>query len=222
MAGRIAYTGNIVRDGLVLLLDAAKKDSYPGSGTVWNDISGNGNNGTLTNGPLFNSDNNGNILFDGTNDYIPISTFNFPFESSAGTLSGWAKTNTITGSYRWIVSYGNAASGQSRFIGINGSTYFFGGYANDITALGVPLSTWFNMVGVYNGTQAMLYVNGVLVSGPTAKSWNTVSNTAQLGRQTNALEYWNGNISNVQIYNRALSVAEVSQNFNALRGRYGI
>lgn len=68
------YTGpNIVRNGLVLCLDAASLRSYPGSGTTWNDLSGNNNNGTLTNGPTFNSENGGSIVFDGTNDYAPIT-----------------------------------------------------------------------------------------------------------------------------------------------------
>ena len=62
MAGRIAYYGGIVKDGLILDLDAAKRDSYPSSGTVWNDISGFQNNGTLINGPTFNSSNSGNIV----------------------------------------------------------------------------------------------------------------------------------------------------------------
>jgi hypothetical protein len=70
MAGRIAYYGVIVSNCLVLSLDAAKRDSYPGTGTTWNDISGNRNNGTLTNGPTFNSGNGGSIVFDGTNDYV--------------------------------------------------------------------------------------------------------------------------------------------------------
>ena len=69
MAGRIAYYGGIVTDGLVLHLDAAKRDSYPGSGTVWRDLSGNGNNGTLVNGPTFDRDSgNGSLVFDGVND----------------------------------------------------------------------------------------------------------------------------------------------------------
>ena len=61
MAGRIAYYGGIVTNGLVLDLDAAKKDSYPGTGTSWRNIAGNSNNGTLTNGPTFNSNNGGSI-----------------------------------------------------------------------------------------------------------------------------------------------------------------
>jgi len=189
---------------------------------TWADLSGSGNTATLVNGPTYNSANGGSIVFDGSNDYVPIGTSQFPFGSSAGTLSGWARTNTISAGFGWIVSYGNPGSGQSRFLGILNSTYYFGGFGDDITASGVPLNTWFNMVGVYNGTNASMYINGLLVSGPTAKSWNTVANTAQLGRQTFAGEYWNGNISNVSVYNRALSAAEVAQNYNSNRFRYGL
>ena len=78
------------------------------------------------------------------------------------------------------------------------------------------------MVGVYDGTNASMYINGVLVSGPTAKAWNTVANNAQVGRQTNGSEYWNGNIAQVSIYNKALTAAEVLQNYLALKGRFGL
>jgi hypothetical protein len=218
----ITYNPRIVTDGLVLALDAANTKSYPGTGTTWTDLSGRGNTGTLTLGPTYSSANGGSLSFNGSTQYAPIGTSAFPFGSSAGTLSCWAKTNTISGSFSWIVSYGTPGAGQSRFLGINASTYYFGGYGDDITASGVPANTWINMVGVYDGTNASMYVNGSLVSGPTAKTWNTVANNSQIGRQVNSTEYWNGNIAQVSIYNRALSAAEVSQNFNALRGRYGI
>jgi len=220
--GSTSISGGVVTDGLVLALDAGVSRSYPGSGTSWTDLSGNGNTGTLTNGPTYNSSNGGSIVFDGVDDYSPIGTSGFPFGSSAGTLSGWARTNTISGSYSWIVSYGKGSPRQSRFIGINGAIYLFGGYGNDINASGVPLNTWFNMVGVYDGTNASMYINGTLVSGPTARSWDTVANNAQIGRQTNGGEYWNGNIAQVSIYNRALTASEIQQNYNALRGRFGI
>ena len=74
MAGRISYYGNIVKDGLVLDMDAAKRDSYPGTGTAWNDISGFQYNGTLTNGPTFNSSNGGSIVFDGVDDRVSRTT----------------------------------------------------------------------------------------------------------------------------------------------------
>ena len=220
----------IVTNGLVLNLDAGQQNSYRGyflstSGTTWADLSGNANNGTLTNmevpaGGDYSTDNGGSLSFDGVNEYAPIGTSQFPFGASPGTLSCWVKTNTISGGFSWIVSYGSANAGQSRFLGINGSTYYFGGYSSDITVSGVPLNSWFNMVGVYNGTSASMYINGVLVSGPTALSWNTVASSAQIGRQTNGGEYWNGNISQVSIYNRALSDTEIRQNYDALKGRF--
>ena len=61
---------DIVENGLVLHLDAADTNSYPGSGTLWTDLSGNGNNGTLTNGPAYSSNNKGYFSFDGTDDYV--------------------------------------------------------------------------------------------------------------------------------------------------------
>ena len=213
----------IVRDGLVLDLDAGISASYSGSGTTWTNLSASGNNETLTNGPTYSSANGGVIVFDGGDDYAPIGTSGFPFGSSAGTLSGWANaTSAAAGNAYWIISYGSAAANQSRFIGIYNQTYYFGGYSNDITAVGFQTNTWFNMVGVYDGTNASMYINGVLVSGPTAKTWNTVASTAQIGRQTNGGEYWNGRVSNTQIYNRALTAAEISQNYNALKHRFGL
>jgi hypothetical protein len=218
----VSYNPKIVSEGLVLCLDAGNTKSYPGSGATWTDLSKNSNTGTLTNGPTYNSSNGGSIVFDGTNDYAPIGTTGFPIGASAGTLCGWARTDTITGSYRWIISYGSSSTGQARIIGINNSTYVFGGYGDDITAAGVPLNTWFNVVGVYNGTTASMYLNGILVSGPTAKTWNATTSSSQIGRQVNGNEYWDGNISQVMIYNKALSTTEIQQNFNALRGRFGL
>jgi hypothetical protein len=92
------YSPKIVTDGLVLCLDAANSRSYPGSGTTWFDLSGNGNNGTLANGPTFNANNNGSIVFDGTNDYVEITNRNTNLEfqpSQAFTVSTWFKTTTI-------------------------------------------------------------------------------------------------------------------------------
>jgi hypothetical protein len=189
---------------------------------TWKDLSGNGNDGILVNGPTYGSENNGSMVFNGVSNYANIGTTGLPYGSAAGTLCAWAKTNSISGGYSFILSYGTSNNSQSRFLGILNSSYLFGSYGNDISSANVPLNTWFYLVGVYNGTTASMYVNGNLVSGPTTLTWNTVANTAQVGRQTNGIEYWNGNISNAAIYNRALSTAEVQQNFAALRGRYGI
>jgi len=211
--------GLINEPGLVLRLDAADSRSYPGSGTTWYDLSPNGNNATLLNSVSFDGDS---FDFDGSNDYATIGTSGFPFGSSPGTLSVWARTYSTTATWKTIVSYGNPANGQTRFLGINGTTYYFGAGNSDITASGVVQNAWFNMVGVYDGTNASMYINGTLVSGPTARSWNTVANNAQLGRQTDGARYWDGNIAIVSIYDRVVSSSQIQERFNLLRGRYGI
>jgi hypothetical protein len=214
--------GKIVTSGLVLALDAADKNSYPGSGTTWTDLSGNNNSGSLVNGPTYSSANGGSVVFNGSTQYAPIGTTGFPFGTSPGTLSGWANTNTTSGLH-WIVSYGTGDTAQSRFLGIINSVYYFGGYNGvDITYNAVVSNVWFNMVGIYDGTNASMYINGVLVVGPTARSWNTVAGNAQIGRQTNNTEYWSGNIGQISIYNRVLSASEILQNYNAQKSRFGL
>lgn len=212
----------VVLDGLVMHLDAGNPASYPGTGTTWTDLSGHGNNATLTNGPTFDSGNGGSIVFDGVNDYAPTSTNNFPLSYFPGTLSGWAKATSLSGVTSWIFAYGTAAQYQSRFIGRLGSTFYAGGYNDDITYSSVPLDTWFNITVTWDGTYASMYVNGSLVAGPTAKSWNTVSNVSYVGAQTGGAEFWVGNIAQVLVYNRSLSAGEVLQNYNAHKSRYGL
>jgi len=82
-----SYSPKIATDGLVLCLDAANNRSYPGSGTAWTDLSRGGNNGALTNGPTFNSANGGSIVFDGTNDYVQVTS---PFGDIDWSLRAWS------------------------------------------------------------------------------------------------------------------------------------
>ena len=99
---------DINENGLVLHLDAANNKSYPGSGTTWTDLSGNDNNGTLTNGPTFNASNMGSIALDGTNDYIYRSSLS-NFNSSTYTVLLWAKFNSMS-TYGILFSLGRSAS----------------------------------------------------------------------------------------------------------------
>ena len=91
------YRGpNIVKDGLVLHLDAANYKSYPGSGTTWSDLSGNGNNGTLTNGPTFDSGNRGSIVFDGSNDFVYLSNpSSLAFGTGDFSIEIWCNPDSI-------------------------------------------------------------------------------------------------------------------------------
>jgi hypothetical protein len=214
---------NIVTSGLVMHLDAGKPASYPGSGTTWTDLTGNGNDATLSNGPTYDSANGGRIIFDGSNDWGPLlsARTGFSFGSSPGSVSGWGKTASTSG-IQWIFSYGNPANGQARFVGIVNNTYYAGGYNDDLTASGVVADTWFNICETYDGTYARLYINGSLVTGPTAKSWNTIDSYANVGAQAGGSDYWYGSIAQVLVYNTALSDSEVLQNFNALKARFGL
>ena len=224
MAGRIAYYGNIVKDGLVLLLDAAKKDSYPGSGTLWSDVSGNNLSGTLTNGPTFNSSNGGSIVFDGINDYVSVGTIPSINNSTSLTLCYWLKKSAVdkdmiigsqvTSSTNgvWLQWY---SDGVVYFSPRNGST----------TTMSYSLtydSNWKYLCGTFNNSLGVIYVNGLSVAtsgGLPSFLSSTAGNDFRVGDVRN-LFFSNGNISLVQIYNRALSATEVLQNYNATKNRY--
>ena len=239
MGSRISYYGGIVTQGLVLDLDAAKRDSYAGIGTAWNDISGNINNGVLTNGPTFNSANGGSIVFDGSNDYTNIIN-QLQFE----------RTNSFSLCI-WI--YPTSVSNHQLFNNetIQTSPTPYRGYRMDITTdnkIGFSLrntvttnqahittintltaNNWYNIVATYNGssnTSGMnIYINGVNQSVTTVVNNLTatiISNeTTWIGlRRPTTTGPFVGRISQASIYNRALSASEVLQNYNATKGRY--
>jgi len=215
----VGYNPSIVSDGLVFFLDAANKRSYSGSGLTANGLVG-GIGGTLVNGVGFTSTNNGSFSFDGSNDYINLPTNNLPYGSVPRTICCWFLASSLA--YEWAFSYGYPGGGQSNALGIVLGVITYAGYGGvDVYGPAPSLNTWYYVCGVYNGSIASLYVNGSLYTS-SAKSWNTVQSTAQIGRQTNTVEFWNGNISQAKIYNRALTQQEILQNFNATRFRYGI
>lgn len=210
----------IVNTGLVLHLDAANPRSYPGSGTVWTDLSGNGNNGTLVNGVGYNSANNGSMIFDGVNDYVQL-TWGIMSGNASYTYDAFFIKYNDTNS-NWI-SYGTAANSSLNQIGI-----FQGGigvlnFGNDTTvpASTVSSNTWHMISATHDGITTRLYIDGVLV---TSKNTSYTFGNSQLNicRAITGSYYANINLSLVKIYNRALSQQEVRQNFEATRSRYGI
>lgn len=225
-------TKGVVQSGLVLNLDAGVSSSYPGSGTTWTDLSGNNNNGTLTNGPTFSSGNGGSIVFDNTDDGIALgntSTFISASQSTI-TLNTWLRTNVYF-AYRKILYAGqkNASSIGGLYFSIGPSPYNL--YLGVITSAGdqsavynqnISTTVYSNICGTYDGSNIKLYLNGSLVA--TQPQTGNIINTGimRISGYDNNVECWNGNISGFQIYNRALSSTEISQNFNALRGRFGI
>jgi hypothetical protein len=237
MAGRISYYGGIVTNGLVLVLDAAKKDSYPGSGTIWRDISGNGNNGTLVNGPTFNSANGGSIVFDGIDDRASITNSinsgqNFTVSSWINpVLLGTTRRSVISNSYNyafrngWFLCTAGAGINNTFFLSIGSDAAYVVAQSGTLS-----INTWQHITAVVTngGETIMLLKNGqtvnpqisVLSSGTITYTlpqfnigWRDVLGTP---------DPYTGGISYVYLYNRALSATEVLQNYNATKGRYGL
>jgi hypothetical protein len=216
-----AHSPKIVTDGLVLALDAGNTKSYVSGSTTWFDKSGRGNNGTLTNGPTFNSDNLGSIVFDGVDD---ISIHPSTLYVDNFTLSAWVyKTSS---GIQTIIAKGNSSFVLNFYLRIAGNSGFYGTNASfsEILIPDLVLNIWNNTVLTYDKTSLKYYLNGVFINQNNATNTpsSTTSNTivGRLGDFNG--QYWTGRIATTQIYNRALSAQEVSQNFNALRGRFGI
>jgi hypothetical protein len=223
------YRGpKIVTDGLVLALDAANPLSYPGSGTTWRDLSGNGNNGTLENGPTFDSGNGGNIVFDGVNDYMFMT--GFP-TSNFMTLSCWFKTSTQQVN-KYIVAFGKNLTSNNGFdltfqntqigsyIAVTGANS-----GGNLYTVNYYDNVWHHLVSTYNGSAAQLYYDGNLVSSRTGISGNLdieATKRLNVGSWVNNLANASCNISQVSIYNRAITAVEVLQNYNATKTRFGL
>lgn len=236
------HSPRIVTNGLVFAVDAGNTKSYPGTGTTWSDLSGNGKTGTLNNGPTYDSGNGGSIVFDGTDDTVSVAT---PFTSpaiptgtSSRTLIACFKTpSSITGLKQHVLHYGSAATdqaygivlvNQSGFTYIGNHTWSGGSYCTNIT---ISTSTIYFVVLTYNNSSSprnTYYINGVAgttgyTDGKTVDyAVNTGSGGFNFGVRISPPEYFKGNIYLAQVYNRDLSAAEIQQNFNALRGRYGL
>jgi hypothetical protein len=224
------YAPRIVTDGLVLCLDAANRKSYPGSGTVWNDLSGNNNTGTLTNGPTFGGGNGGSIVFDGVNDFVnfsnrvltdavtAISCFMWVYPTSDGILLSVLGQATINSGYHHsAIEVGS--SGELRM------ALWAENLTNRINST-LSLNTWNNVGFTYAGTTLTGYLNGGSV-GTTTFTWTKPTNihfgimalsVADMGTEA----YGHGNVSSFYTYNRALTAAEILQNYNATRSRFGI
>lgn len=221
----LAHSPQIVSDGLALTLDAGNTKSYPGSGTTWSDIKG--NNGTLTNGPTYSSDNGGFIVFDGTDDYIDVSgteSFNAPLSINF-TLSIWVYP-TKTGNWQGVFTK-NRSTGTQVGLFLSSSNEFvfgFSGSGGNLIGSSFSTNTWYHIVLVQAAnTSRKIYINGSLDITKTSSFGTTSSGseTFRLGQASGVNEYFGGRISNASIYNnKALTASEVLKNYNSLKGRY--
>ena len=208
---------NIVRDGLVFHVDASKPNSYAGVGNTIYDISGSGKIGTLTNGPTFSGLNGGSIAFDGSNDYILFP--NSDVMGSVYTQNIWFKKNSSSVSDLADAQYSGA-------LVYSGSIVFY--YTNvppvTLTAYySFAIGVWYCLSLVRGSSVKQIYLNGnILASTGSTDMYDAPGTNFVIGSNGGNSEFLNGNIAQVQIYNRALSSTEILQNYNALKTRYGL
>ena len=215
---------NTVNSNLVLLLDAGKANSYSGTGTSWIDLSGSGITGALTNGPTFSGQNGGEIVFDGSNDFINIANNSiFNFSSGFFTISVWVNFAALSTQRTIITNYNGSANGWSIqfFGGIIGVNLSGDGFDISGTTT-IQTNTWYNVVVTGAPNLYKLYINNVN-EGNTftgAVALNS-SDTLRIGQIAGGA-FLSGRISNIRIYNRTLTTDELTQNYNALKIRFGL
>jgi hypothetical protein len=230
------YTGaNIIRDGLVLSLDAGSKNSYPGSGTTWYDLSGNSNHATSSSpqysgsdGGSFNFPNNTTSVFNTPsytlvpNGGVTMEAFIYPtydtFYLNPGNSSG------ITGrrsTYIYGMDIGpNVTPGGPPNTGVELS----GGISGNTALPYAITNTWYHILWTYSTTSVKSYVNGInIFSTSGTYSPQTDTTPFQIGKRWGGFQYaFYGNISIVRWYNRPLSASEAAQNYNAQKTRFNI
>jgi len=218
------HSPSIITDGLVLAVDAANTKSYPGSGSTWFDISGNGNNMSLT-GPTYNSD--GYFDFDGSNDYATATNnglgtgADIPF-----TIEMWINFDTMGSTRWWLAVIGQYGAGSHHVIGreVSANTQFgiWGGTQNGFSLGTIGIGNWKHLVSTSTGSVLKTYVDGIERDSDSATDYNFTNAQFTIGLRHSTEAYYDGKCAVAKLYNRALSASEVAQNFEALRGRFGV
>ena len=229
----LAHSPRIVTDNLVLALDAANTKSYGGSGTTWTDLSGKGNNVTLT-GATYNSSNSGVFVFDGTDDYVREDTLldTFTATTDPWSVECWFNTDVNPSDIECMIgiNYNNGAEntlllGVHDVSGCKLNVYYRNAEISSNTT--VTVGQWHHVVATHTSGSLKVYLDGTQIasnSNTVNQSLNTCAFLigAELDSTNSLGNYFDGKISNVKMYNKTLTAEEVKQNFNALRGRYGI
>jgi hypothetical protein len=230
-----------VTDGLIISLDAANRKSYPGSGTSWYDLYGGGYVGTLTNGPIHNTTH---FTFDGTNDSIRFGDI-LDMNTNPFTINVWARktADSPSDSYGGALvskgSFGGGLTGYSTYI--LETTYNSGQSGFQVRAANVygtqsgntiPNNEWLLYTGIRDtvNTEVRHYQNGVLKATTDAPNTDNLDNTfvwtvgALSGNASGTIYYRHlkGDISKIDMYNRALTSQEILQNYNATKSRFGL
>lgn len=231
----VAYNPRIVTDGLVLCLDAGNSKSYPGSGNTWYDLSNKGNTATMFGSVPFSIDITPCFDFaTATGISAANSSLGFTFGSNMipttgnFTFSCWIKNPPLSSGQVGLFSNAGGGDGYRFGVGLNGIYYLIGptyteagiGFLSNLSA-----SLWYNVVAVYSRTtaQVLLYLNGVYQNVSSIPSSQTAMQNGTPGLVRSACcGIYTGKLAKFSAYNKALTASEIQQNFNALRGRFGI
>ena len=239
--------GNIITNGLVLHLDSGNPQSFDGNSTIWRDLSGNGNNGTLVNGVSYSNTNRGVMVFDGVNDYVNLVNSNNIIGNNLQTLTAsvWVKYSTTAMGRLFVLARNNTTSSlialvvnetvTAGTIPVNtiGAIGFFNRNSADTAFTDLTYNDnyhlknrWINLTCVVDGTNRYLYVDGQLVNSDIGVGIQSVTgNTgvAVIGTQIGATgEFYNGQLNDLYYYRRALNGTEIIQNYNATKNRFGL
>jgi hypothetical protein len=236
-AFKARFDNNIVRFGLVMELDAGNPYSYAGAGAVWIDVSGNTNNATLINSPTYSVDNGGLLNWASASSQYATVTMTSGLRVSNITQEVWINLNSTTDQVFIGMQYGNS-NNNSYALWIETGVLRFGVNTGGIfyqTSSSVPSTgVWYHLVHTYNGSIQYLYINGVLTTTYNSSASGNISydlNNTKLaiaadfngsGYDTGPTTFVNGKMPIVKIYNIALSAAQVLQNYNATKGRFGL
>jgi hypothetical protein len=216
------YEG-IVTNGLMLNYDAGFDPSYPTIGSTWYDLSGNSNNGTLINNPAFNSANSGSIVWDGVDDYVNTgkTATQLGFYDANYTMEAWVYPTDLSND-RTMFGTDQGGFRTGLHLIFRGGNIYQGHYASDFNAGTVTVNNWYQIVYTFNASNGacQIFKNSVSQGTGTISSFIGTTNVliARWGIGTNFI----GNGGIYRIYNRVLSSSEISQNYNAQKGRFGL
>jgi len=216
----------IVTSGLALYLDAGNPASYPGSGTTWTDLSGNGRTGTLTNMEIpgdYSSANGGFFTFDGVNEYVQCTG---SLTLTAATFIAWINRASVQGT-----SPGMIFSRSPTATGMNFRSGAVGYHWNDsnptyswASGLVIPQAWCMCAITVTSSlaTGYLYQASGLTTATNSTSHSSTTMSSIRVAVDAFENRYYTGSLSQALIYNRAITAAEVTQNFNALKSRYGL
>ena len=212
------YMPNIITSTLIARYDAAEPSSYSGSGTAWNDISGNANNGTLVNSPTYATTNGGQFSFNKSTQYVTLP--NGLISTNDFTVIMWVKGDGTGGGQTIFCNY--PAGNLQLFYGSSYVGMYLGNSSAYADAALWYTSSIVQFAAVRSGSDTAIYLNGTLIKTGSSSSSVGGAVTFRMGTNTSGGEQYGGTIYNCQVYNSALSVNQISRNYQAMRYRFGV